>query len=214
MPKLNTTIDNLEWRSNKIVSTNTAAPDTWTDAQYPSAKLLLNIAHPVGSVLTTSTNTNPASTLGGTWELVDKTFKETYITLTSDHWAATNAALSNYSNAFLSDHNLALRLHLTTNIALTDDNSFPLGTLNLASLGASQLTYSIFYNTTISDDGNCSLTYRIDQDGLITVPEVLNVNGTHNMASGSNFFIHTVIPVDYGKMLDSFCDKFYWKRTA
>ena len=71
MPKLETTVDNLELKSNKIISTSTVTPDAWTDAQYPSAKTLLNIAHPIGSVLTTSTNSDPALTLGGSWELID-----------------------------------------------------------------------------------------------------------------------------------------------
>ena len=40
MPKLNTTIDNLEWKSNKVTAANPSS--SWTDTQYPSAKALYN----------------------------------------------------------------------------------------------------------------------------------------------------------------------------
>lgn len=212
MPKLNTTVDNLELKSNKVVSTSN--PSTWTDAQYPSAKALLDIAHPVGSILTTATNENPAAKLGGTWELVDKAFKEKFITLATSNWTATNATLGSYSNVLLTDHTIALRLNFIATTVFENDNTVELGKLNLASCGIEQLSYAVFYNATISDLGNCSLNYRISQDGTIAVHDVLNVNGTHTMASGSDFFIHTVLPVSSNYMLPDFCDKFYWKRTA
>jgi hypothetical protein len=213
MPKLNTTIDNLEWKSNKVISTSTNNPDSWTDAQYPSAKTLLNFAHPIGSVLTTSTNTNPASTLGGTWELVDKAFKGMYITLDNSYWTPVSATLGDRSNILLNNHMIAMRLNFTTTAELTDTPT-DLGTLDLSRCGISALSYDILYNPIISDSGNCTMNYRMTQDGTLSVHEVLNINGTQSMPRGCDFFINIVQPVGHDKKLDEFCDKFYWKRIA
>ncbi len=213
MPKLNTTVDNIELKSNKIISTSTVLPDDWTDAQYPSAKTLLNIAHPVGSVLTTATNTNPAEKLGGTWELVDKAFKEKYITLSSSFWTNTNATIGELSNVLLTDHSMAIRLNLTTTAEITDE-AIDLGKLDLTACGITELSYAVFYNPVISDLGNCVMNYRMLQDGVISIHEVININGAHTMPAGSDFFINLVQPIRYEKMLDDFCDKFYWKRIA
>ena len=52
------------------------------------------------------------------------------------------------------------------------------------------------------------------QNGTVSLHEVINVNGTHAAAAGSDFFINIVQPIRYYKILDDFCDKFSWKRTA
>ena len=213
MPKLETTVDNLELKSNKIISTSTVTPDAWTDAQYPSAKTLLNIAHPIGSVLTTSTNSDPALTLGGSWELIDKAFKDTYITLDSSYWTANAATIGELSNVLLTDHSISIRLKLITTVEISDE-AIELGKLDLTSCGIEELSHAVFYNPIISDVGNCTMNYRMMQDGTISIHEVLNIDGTHKMAAGSDFFILLVQPIRYSKMFDSFCDKFYWKRIA
>jgi hypothetical protein len=218
MPKLDTTIDNLERKSNKVMGTVPSA--SWTDTQYPSAKTLYNtyatlldMMHPVNSILTTATNTNPAATLGGTWELVDKGFKNAYITLDSSYWTGTNANISTYSNIMLADHTISLRLALTTTAAMTD-NTTTLGRLAIESCGIDKLSHAIFCEAAVSDEGNCTVNYRIEQTGEVKIYDVLNADGTHSMASNSTLYIHLVQPINHLSMHDDFCDKFYWKRTA
>lgn len=221
MPKLNTTIDNLEWKSNKV--TGSVPSSSWTDAQYPSAKTLynaynklINIAHPIGSILITATNTNPASTIGGTWVLVDKAFKFAYFDAAlneADFWTNTNASLKQYSNILINDHEISLRLNIWLDIQL-DDSELELGKLNVAACGITEFSHTIFSDVSISDGGNCTVAYKLSQDGTISVLEVLNLDGTHSMDSGQNFYINLVQPIYHTKMIDSFCDKFYWKRTA
>lgn len=218
MPKLDTTIDNLERKSNKVMGS--VPSSDWTDAQYPSAKTLyntynnlLNTMHPVGSIITTSTNVDPSTTLGGAWTLVDKGFKTSYLTLTSSFWTPTNATILEYSNVLLTDHTIAFRLGLKTTAVLSDETA-PLGQLLLPSCGVTQLSYAIFYDTAISDGGNCVMAYRVDQTGTVSFHEVINIDDTHSMASGSDFFLHFTVPVKHADMIDDFCDKFYWKRTA
>jgi hypothetical protein len=217
MPRLETTIDNLEWKSNKIISTSTTAPDDWTDAQYPSALTLLNTAHPVGSILTTATKTDPANTVGGTWKLVDKTFGYRYITLDSTFWTGTNASIyptSTAASVILSDHMFSLKMTVQVNIPINDDNSVPLGTLALRSCGIEKLPQHIMYAPAVSDEGNCTIAYYVGTDGKIEIYEALNLDGTHSMASGSVFYVYLTQPIYYENMLDEFCDKFYWERTA
>lgn len=218
MAKLDTTIDNLERKSNKVTGSTPSA--NWTDAQYPSAKTLYNtynklldLMHPIGSILTTASNVNPAATLGGTWTLVDKAFKDTYITLDSSYWTNTNAELADYSNIMLNNHTVSMRLQFKITTTLSD-STVELGKLDLTSCGITNLAHAIFYDAIISDGGNCTLGYRFDTDGTILIYEVLNVDGSHSMDSGLSFYIHLVQPVKYTNMLDEFCDKFYWKRTA
>jgi hypothetical protein len=224
MPKLNTTIDKIELNSNKLI--NAAKPlSSWTDTQYPSAKTLynaynasFNLAHPVGSIMITSTSTNPGDSIGGTWELVDKAFKNNYITLSSAYWSKpANAALCseiiNASHVMLSDHTISLRLNIKPTVALSDTEVF-LGKLALPSCGITALKHAMLYDVAISEGGNCTVCYRLDTDGTVTVWDVLNVSGAHTMASGSSFYIHVTQPVHHTDMLDDFCDKFYWKRTA
>ena len=214
MPKLNTTIDNLEWRSNKIVSSSIPAPADWTDEQYPSLKTLLDIAHPVKSILTTSENVNPSTTLGGTWNLVDKAFRGKYIQLTSSMWTPKTANLVvENSSVILIDHMISMRLNFTTTAEL-NDNTQDLGTLNLAACGITALSHAVMFDPIISDSGNCTAAFMMNSNGDITIHEVLKVDGTHTMATGSNFYINILQTIGHDKMPDASCDKFYWERIA
>lgn len=213
MPKLNTTIDNLEWKSNKIISTNSTSPDTWTDAQYPSAKTLLNVAHPVGSILATGSNTDPSTYLGGTWTLVDKAFKGTFTYIDTADWTATSAALHETSNVLLIDHIINLRIYVKLTVAAAETD-IVLGKVDLTPYGITSLSSAVYRQPAISESGDCTACYTLNTDGTITLNDVLNVNGTHATAVGTDFIFNIVFPVGYDRMLDDFCDKFYWKRTA
>lgn len=215
MPKLNTTIDNIELKSNKVLSNS--SPSDWTDAQYPSAKALVDIAHPIGSILTTTTKENPGLKLGGSWEPVDKTFRYQYIPLDSTYW--TGAAGSIYpsptaASVILSDHTFALKLAMRVDTAIDNDNTVYLGTLNIKACGIEKLPQHIMYAPAVSDEGNCTVAYYVGTDGKIELYETININGTHSMASGSVFYVYLTQSIEHENMLDNFCDKFYWQRTA
>lgn len=223
MPKLNTTIDNLEWKSNKVIGAVPSAE--WTDAQYPSAKTLYNAyntllsnIYPIGSILTTATKTNPAATLGGTWTLVDKAFKNTYINLNSDHWTKANANIFGYSSIMLNDHVISLRLGLETTKAITaadvNNTALTLGTLNVSALGISTISQTVYNAVAFSDSGQSTICYKVSGNGQIDIFDVLNADGTHTMPAASSFYIYLVQPINHDAMQDDFCDKFYWKRTA
>ena len=223
MSKLNATIDQIELNTNKV--TGTAPSSGWTDTQYPSAKALynaysslLNIQHPIGSIIITSTKTNPANTLGGTWVLVDKAFKNTYINLNSTHWTKANANLYGYSSIMLNDHTISLRLGLETTKAITaadvNNVSLTLGTVDITAFGISSLSHTIYNAVAFSDNGQSTICYRIATNGQIDLFDVLHADGTHTMPTASSFYIYLVQPINYDVIQDDFCDKFYWKRTA
>lgn len=221
MPKLNTTIDNLELKSNKVFGNLPSA--SWTDAQYPSAKTLYtmynNLVHPVNSIFVSSVNTNPSETFGGTWELVDKSFKNTVIDIRNNtHWvkpssAALSSELGSESAILLTDHTVSIRLNVKTTIALTD-TEIQIGKLTVSELGINSLSNSILYDAAISDGGNCTICYRFDSEGNLAVFDVINAAGAHSAPAGTSFFIHIVQPIPHYLMQDAYCDKFYWKRTA
>lgn len=249
MSKLNTTVDNIELKSNRVTGSTPSA--SWTDAQYPSAKALyntysslyenfnsvnarcaaleaanisltatsnnmLNVAHPVGSIMITATNSNPANTIGGSWTLVDKGFADISGYITSEHFTAGSASLAdgNSSLFLLKDHMFTARLNLVTTAALSDTTA-TLGTLNLSNLGISVLPYTVVSDVTASDGGQCTILYSINNStGAITTTDVFSLDDKHSLAAGSTFSIHISQPISYTEMLDAYCNKFYWKRTA
>ena len=282
MPKLNTTIDNLELKSNRVFG---AMPDAaWTDEQYPSAKTLyntyeslhndfsgvsgrcstlesttggltgtcntlssrcdgldgrcntlssrcdnidqncsnlwasynnvINIAHPVGSIMITASNYNPANYIGGSWTLIDKGFADISGNLSAANWTAGAANLADGNSLFLvKDHMISIRLNLTNSSALTDTAS-TLGTLNLGSLGITSLAHAVVSDVTASDGGQCTISYNITTGGTITSTDILGVDGKHNMAAGNTFSIHIMQAISHPEMLDAYCNKFYWQRVG
>lgn len=227
MPKLDTTIDNLERKTNKVTGTVPSAD--WTDTQYPSAKTLynaynnltnmINLVHPIGSVLTTSSKVNPAETLGGTWTLVDKSLKNTSKVLDSTYWTKpANSELkaeiiSGTSVINITDHIISIRLNIKTKVDINDTGA-ELGKLLLESCGVNQTMFAVINDTTFSDEKNCVISYTFSKDGTLTITDILGLSGSNTLASGASFYIHIVQPVYQEQMLDEFCDKFYWKRTA
>lgn len=219
MPKLDTTINNLERKSNKVSSSDIPSAN-WTDEQYPSAKTLYNtynhlldLMHPIGSTLITNTNLNPANFFGGEWTLIDKSFKNAYFPFKTSHWVSTNASLNDPSNILLSNHTITLLLNFKINKSFSN-TIIELGKLDLSFYGINQLSCSSFYGTSVAESNNSVITYRIDQDGTISITNILTANDEVLLPSELNFFIHLTLPTIYNDMLDDFCDKFFWKRSA
>ena len=220
MPKLETTIDNLELKTNKVIGTPSA---DWTDAQYPSAKTLFdvyNIVHPVGSILITSTNTNPSETYGGEWELVDKAFKGKFSYINPSDWQSDISTMHETANILLTDHMITLRIYVmmksTVNLKKADstDPDVTLGKLDIAKYGISSLSSATYRHPAVSDIGNCTIVYTLTTDGTITINDVFDINDTHILAEGSDVILNILLPVGYDRMADDYCDKFYWKRKA
>lgn len=222
MPKLATTVNNLELTSNKITSGTPSS--SWTDSHYVSGQTLyeaynslktaITNAHPVGCVVCMSTNTNPAATLGGTWTLIDKDFTHTWLTLSSSNWTATNAAFS-AGHIALYGKTMMVRLCIVPSVNITD-STITLGKLNLSSLGFPGTYFGMNYKTSQSDGGQASVVYTFGTDGTITSYDALNISGDHlyEASAGSGFYVQEYLTFPPANMPDKYCNRFYFKRTA
>ena len=216
MPKLNTTVDNLELKSNKV--TGTAPSASWTDTQYPSAKALYNAytklfnsMHPVGSVLITSTNTSPADSIGGTWKLVDKGFTSSNTT-NAEYFTAGTSVSNEAVWVTRADHMMRIRLNVTINAEVTDTTGLTIGTFNYEKLGITRLPANFVGSVTYSDGANCGISWNLNEvTGALLLTDVFDLS---TLASGNAFCIDISFPLVCDQMLDSVCNKFYWSRTA
>lgn len=197
---------------NKIVNTQSESQTDTYSCNYMNENF-----YSVGSVYITSTNTNPSAKLGGTWELIDKAFKELKGSDTGSgtYFTKDETNVGNYTLYFVRhDSNIQLRLMFRNNVELSDD-AITLGTLLFDKLGFSKLYFALYSHLGATDGGNAviqsTLTYNT---GVITATDVINKTSGANVAINSELYIeyNLTIPLEY--MLDSACDKFYWKRTA
>lgn len=161
----------------------------------------------VGSVIITSTDTNPASTYGGSWTLVDKEFAPTNKDI---GWTATNGTAT--VSMCRHGHTVYVRANITTTAALSD-TTVVLGKIKVADIGLNEFTYQK-YQTAWADGGNAVGYMVISADGTIECVDINNKAGNTSVASGAYFVVNFVDVCNMGNMLNSACNKFYWKRTA
>lgn len=171
---------------------------------------LIKALYPVGSVVCTSTNTNPASIYGGTWALIDKGFKSYSVFTPSMFTAATNVVAD---TVYLSRgaNTIRIRLSVVVNSALSD-TGMSLGTLNWDVVGITGLHAGLIELLAYRDGANGGIVYSVfHETGEIQQVDVFDLTP---IPSGSTFFLDFTFVVGYDRMIDSVCDKFYWKRTA
>lgn len=237
MAKLDTTVGNIQRVSNMITSGDTTA--VWDDNKYPSAKAIVDkintaipdtVEHPVGSILITSTNTNPGTDLGfsGSWILVDKAFKTSISSIggPGNEFSTGNTGFSlSYEDAIRSDHTLMLRLGVY--VSDNADKTVPQGqsalnmiNLNLTRYGVYGLSYVpvndiAFAKNDTSSAASCAVCYDLDSNGVLSLKDVLTGgSSTHTLSKNMRIHINATMQISQDAMMDSFCDKFYWKRES
>lgn len=169
--------------------------------------------YPVNSVYIMSTNTNPGSFLGGTWSLIDKEFAYTHndnVDVTKNN---TNCTSIENVNVYWQDHSIKVRISkIKPKISLGEDNDKILLTLPPANFGVSAFLYKRFCD--FSDNGNTLLTWGLNGDGDLMPTDYISRSGSAVPAGTELSVLDFVIWVPHTLMLDSWCDKFYFKRTA
>ena len=161
-------------------------------------------------MLINSTNTNPSATYGGTWELIDKSFATSVGSDDAGFTPATNIvnAGTYFSRA---DHTIRIRQGVTINAALSDTGA-TLGKFNWSAFGVTAIPFGYNACTAFNDAANggimCNITYNT---GGISQVDVIDLD---SIATGSTFYIDVTFTVNTTAMLDAFCDRFYFKRTA
>ena len=179
---------------------------------------VFNLMYPVGSICITDSATSPANKYGGTWKLVKKEFIEL-----ADDYAFGTADCpfemsENVSGGALyvvrSGQTLRMRLDFTTAVALSD-TAVILGALDWAALGV-QTTYASVYGGVAYGDAANSVAF-VDinySTGVTTVSDIIRKDGGTSIDANSSLYLTLVLVIDSSRMINAYCDKFYWKRTA
>lgn len=164
----------------------------------------------IGDVYITSTNTNPKNTLGyGTWQLIDKEFKSSNLT---NAFSKHSDCESCTFNVIRSGHEITIFGTFVMNIDLLDSQG-NVGYVDYDEIGITNLCTTAFF-TGYCDTANSVLLLAIGpESGLLYSFDVVNAGHTE-VAAGNTIRCTLTLTNDYQNMLNSACDKFYWKRTA
>lgn len=163
---------------------------------------------PIGSIVVTSTNENPASRLGGTWELIDKEF--TNVGTSSVGFEPSNNVKNATASFTRSGHTIILNLAFATNVELSD-SSILLGTIDFEELGITRFGFNT-RETGFCDAGNSVLMIYVS--GATGEMSCIDVVGANTVAENVSCFVTIPFQFVYTYMLDEKCNKFFWKRVA
>lgn len=175
------------------------------------------IALPVGLVIMTDTNTNPSNNYEGTWELVDKGFRNEQLSATSEEDIAKYYTADNATSADIrvwrAGNTLKIRGNFTANQKL-GEATVNLGTFNLKNLGVSTLRLQEQRFHGGADTGDAVLLLNIDAQGVFNSADAIVKGGASETTANPIFYINVVFVMRFEDMLDEYCDKFYWKRIS
>lgn len=176
-----------------------------------------NFIYPVGAVIINSDYSfNPNNVYGGTWELIDKEFVSAASSNLSFNAFTPNSDFITQSDDNLScyvsknGHCMNIEFSFKTNKAVTDSGGV-LGTFNFDNLGISRFTNSMRF-VGCSDGSNIDIMFYINAStGEL---QILDIVGADELKAGDTAYFYLTVSVNETQMLDSACDKFFWRRTA
>lgn len=201
-----------EFMTSKHIVDNLTSTNTIRPLSANQGRILNNKINPVGSVIMTATNTNPSKTYGGTWILTDKELAPAYF---NSGFTVKNANSSGLSfQAMVSGHTVTVMLDFEPTVNLTD-STIDIGTINFNQIGITRLPVTI-HTSGFSDGGNCMILFNINySSGLV---QSVDINGkTDNdtyVSSGQTCKLFFTCALSHDYMIDRFCNKFIWERTA
>ena len=175
---------------------------------------LVDLLHPPGSVITTNTNTNPGDTLGGTWELINKSFKplqgnstSTFFTKNTDNLETATVYYRRAGNT------IWIKFYFKTLVALSED-SVALGSFNLDKLGVAAMSSHALTSIPFTSDGGDGLALvSITTAGVASSIDVVKKGSGTSIASGNTFYGFLTLVFRASDMLDAYCNQFHWQRT-
>lgn len=187
-------------------------PDALTgDAEARAA--LVAALYPVGAVYATGSNVNPAGTLGGTWKLIHKRFRQKTVS-DCGTWNNTNTKYLDgsprFADAIIDGEKVQIRLVWFNKVKYAS-SALPIITLNLAKLGLS----GIYQQFAIAQSPNLDsvLSLSIKNNGIVTLLDTIYKDSTPT-AVNAQCSVTFDLQFAANSMLDSACDEFIWKRTA
>lgn len=175
---------------------------------------ILKTAFPVGSEYVMSENKNPADVLGfGTWELVGKGFKDAQGSSASSFFTEDTTNTDTCTVYYRrSGNTMWLKFALKTLVAAAETN-LTFGTLKLSELGVANIASTTWHTFPFCGENGIVLCSLTAAGKLTSVDVVIKGSGT-SVAAASTIYGQYTLVLRAEDMMDSFCDKFYWKRTA
>ncbi len=215
----------------ELVVDNAMSDSSENPVQNKVVKRYIDAQRPIGSVyIASDKNTNPANLFGGTWELFDKEFHRgrIYISTVEDMAQYITPSKANVSSLCIDyfGHSITISAISKFNSVLVADDPAELFTFNEAMIGISltQKTDGTYenviyprYTAAIGDMGNSLSFVRVavpDSSSGKIVAEYQDKIPQVAPAVGDNVDFTVTLDILPKNMLDDFCDKFYWKRTA
>lgn len=179
--------------------------------------VLKSAIYPVGSLYVTSTPENPATYLGGTWELYDKHLKTNYLsTEKGDRLVATRYTVNASScDVYLTAHDHTAEIRVDVTLAKSmDATNLEFAELNFRSMGFHKIRNTV-YSVGAADAAGGIAAMELSYDtGLVTGYDVFPKGTKTTLPSGSKVRGVFTCTVDSKWMLNDFCDKFFWKKTS
>ena len=203
-------------RSNAFTVDWNGNVDIASGAQYKIDGVnLASIFYPVGSMYVTSTNTNPSAWLGGTWTLTKKSFA--YKWATGIATFNTTNTTDGVSVAVIHGNTIEFRLIWKNKVAISDTTQ-TIATITGTDIGVSGTNFHNAYANVNADGLNAIGIARISANNnvlTILTDDWVSRAATLPTTTGQECVMsYTYTVQDPSSMIDSFCDAFYWKRTA
>lgn len=178
----------------------------WGDWQSINSE---HVSHVGDVIINSSPDYNPNNEFAGqTWELIDKEFSPT--TSSNTGFTASSDITTNSVRWSRSGHSLDFEFTFTSSAALTDEVII-LGTLDYSVMGVERINHTL--RVVGSSDGANSLFILYIN---ATTGEVQSVDsiGETTVAAGNSCYAFFSMNINPDFMLDSACNKFYWKRIS
>ena len=173
--------------------------------------------YPVGSVVITSTNvgvTYMHNLYGGTWELKRKKFLPR--TVTDAFTFNTTNTQSGASVVTLYKDSILCRVVYAPKVEFSD-NELSIATIDPTKIGITNSSYLFTNHILATSDGNNAIHWlRMNSSGLSNIEICTKTTATSIAASTNTFYVTFPIMFDGSpeSMIDSFCNEFWWVRTA
>lgn len=168
----------------------------------------------VGSVVITSTNTNPSSIYGGTWELVRKRFKQAYIT-DAYEFNTTNTT-GGVSVVHIAKDSIIVRIGYYPKVAFAD-SALTIATLDPTKIGLTSSDH-IYTTREIAIADGLNAMDLISVKANVSSAEIITKTTATSVAASTSYRFYSTFALMYNatptSMIDSFCDEFWWVRTA
>lgn len=174
--------------------------------------------YPVGSIITLANGVEPPSEFGEQWELIDKKFKNKTILSNVVTLNNTNVASISTQRAVITDDMVRLWFEFKSKVAY-GESTLELMTLNYTNIGINPDNGGNMgvWGISPSDDGNGICMYYMRSSGVYESRDVVlksTASTSTTIPASSTFNIEQVIVVPTDKKLDSFCNRFIYKRIA